>query len=430
MQFPKLWGVQMAKAIAKGKPKGAARGKAKLARPKPTRTKSTRPKGELRRKVGEWLKDNFQAESIYFYRLAGLTMFLVVFGLVMVLSSSSIDSLVANRDAFYVFSRQSLYALVGFLVMLIISALKLSTIRLSVRLALLFGFALQLSVPFIGITVNGNTNWISIFGWTLQPAEFLKVALIMYIAWFVSNREEELEDPRRVLLPILLVGAAALGLVMIGRDLGTATIIALIIFGTVAIIGAPLKPLGQVFVLVAIAGVFAATSSPSRMARITAWLNPGSPTSEAFNWQYEHGTWALAAGGIFGVGLGNSKMKWSWIPEVENDFIFAVIGEELGLIGALVVIGIFALLISSLIGIMNRSESTFSRVMVIGVIVWIVSQSAVNIAVVLGVLPVLGVPLPLISAGGSSLIATLGAIGLVLAIEKDNHRNGRRARQR
>jgi cell division protein FtsW len=314
--------------------------------------------------------------------------------------------------------------------MLIISALKLSTIRLSVRLALLFGFALQLSVPFIGITVNGNTNWISIFGWTLQPAEFLKVALIMYIAWFVSNREEELEDPRRVLLPILLVGAAALGLVMIGRDLGTATIIALIIFGTVAIIGAPLKPLSQVFVLVAIAGVFAATSSPSRMARITAWLNPGSPTSEAFNWQYEHGTWALAAGGIFGVGLGNSKMKWSWIPEVENDFIFAVIGEELGLIGALVVIGIFALLISSLIGIMNRSESTFSRVMVIGVIVWIVSQSAVNIAVVLGVLPVLGVPLPLISAGGSSLIATLGAIGLVLAIEKDNHRNGRRARQR
>ena len=115
---------------------------------------------------------------------------------------------------------------------------------------------------------------------------------------------------------------------------------------------------------------------------------------------------------------------------MENDFIFAVIGEELGLVGALVVIGIFALLISSLIAIMNRSQSTFSRVLVVGVIVWLVSQSAVNIAVVLGVLPVLGVPLPLISAGGSSLIATLGAIGLVLAIEKDNHRNGVRPRRR
>jgi len=425
MPFPKLLVVQMPKPNIKSRPKAPTQVKVKASRPK-----LTRPKGELRRKLREWLRDNFQAESIHFYRLAGLTAFLAVFGLVMVLSSSSIDSLVANRDAFYVFSRQSLYAVAGFFFMLVISALKLSSIRLLVRYALLLGFGLQLSVPFIGITVNGNTNWISIFGLTLQPAEFLKVALIMYIAWFVSNREEELDDPRRVLLPILLVGAAALALVMVGRDLGTATIIALIVFGTAAIAGAPLKPLGQIFVLVAIAGVFAAISSPSRMARITAWLNPGSPTSEAFNWQYEHGTWALAAGGIFGVGLGNSKMKWSWIPEVENDFIFAVIGEELGLIGALVVIGIFALLISTLIGIMNRSGSTFSRVMVVGVIVWIVSQSAVNIAVVLGVLPVLGVPLPLISAGGSSMIATLGAIGLVLAIEKDNHRNGRRATRR
>lgn len=392
--------------------------------------KSFRPKGEWRQRIAEWLRDNFQAESIYFYRLAGLTGFLVVFGLVMVLSSSSIDSLVANRDAFYVFSRQSLYAVVGLGAMLFISSLKLKVIENLVKAAVVFGFALQLSVPFLGITVNGNTNWISIAGFTLQPAEFLKVALIMYIAWFVSNREHELDDPRRVLLPVLIVGGAALALVMLGRDLGTAIIIALIVFGTLVITGAPLRPLVQVFVGVAIAGALAAFSSASRMARINAWLNPDAASSDAFNWQYEHGTWALAAGGVFGVGLGNSKMKWSWIPEVENDFIFAVIGEELGLIGALVVIGMFALLVSSLIGIMNRSDSSFGRIMIIGVIVWIVSQSAVNIAVVLGVLPVLGVPLPLISAGGSSLIATLGAIGIVLAIEKDNHRNGSRSNRR
>ncbi len=393
-------------------------------------TKIVSARGNRKARLVSWLRDNFQAESIHFYRLAGLTGFLVVFGLVMVLSSSSIDSLVANRDAFYVFSRQSLYAVIGLTLMLVISALKLARIQNLVKAALVLGFGLQLSIPFIGISVNGNTNWISIAGFTLQPSEFLKVALIMYIAWFVSNREYELEDPKRVLMPVLLVGGAALGLVMFGRDLGTATIIALIVFGTMAIIGAPLRPLLQVFAGVAVLAVIATTSSASRMARINAWLNPGSDSSEAFNWQYEHGTWALAAGGIFGVGLGNSKMKWSWIPEVENDFIFAVIGEELGLVGALVVIGIFALLISSLIAIMNRSESTFSRVLVVGVIVWLVSQSAVNIAVVLGVLPVLGVPLPLISAGGSSLIATLGAIGLVLAIEKDNHRNGARSRRR
>ena len=369
-----------------------------------------------------WLQDNFRAESIYFYRLAGLTGFLVVFGLVMVLSSSSIDSLVANRDAYYIFSRQFVYALVGLTVMLVIASLPVSFIRNRVGLVLMIGFALQLAVPFIGISVNGNTNWLSIAGFTLQPSEFLKLALIMYMGWFISNREFEMDNPQRVLYPLLAVGGGAVLLVMFGRDLGTAVIFSFIIFGTLLMAGVPGKILGRV-AMIAIALAAAATAtSTSRMARITAWLNPGSASSDAFNWQFEHGTWALAAGGVFGVGLGNSKMKWSWIPEVENDFIFAVIGEELGLVGAMVVIGMFALLIASLIKVMLRAQSTFARVTTLGVVIWILSQSAVNIAVVLGVLPVLGVPLPLISAGGSSLIATLAGIGLVLAFEKDNHR--------
>jgi cell division protein FtsW (lipid II flippase) len=303
-------------------------------------------------------------------------------------------------------------------------------IKRLVPLALVVTFGLQLAVQFVGISVNGNTNWISIAGFTLQPSEFLKVALIMYIALFIASREEEIHDPLRVVVPIFLVGTIGLILVMLGGDLGTATIIALILFVTLSVAGAPLTTLSQIFIVGAAAAALFTTSSASRMARITAWLNPGTASSEAFNWQYEHGTWALAGGGIFGVGLGNSKMKWSWIPEVENDFIFAVIGEELGFIGALVVIALFALLISSLVGIMNRSESTFSKILVLGVVVWIIAQSSVNVAVVLGVLPVLGVPLPLISAGGSSLIATLGVIGLVLAIEKDNHRAPARSRRR
>jgi len=397
--------------------------------PKTTRVKSTKRKPILAG-LSNWLKSNFQAESIYFYRLAGLTAFLVVFGLVMVLSSSSIDSLVANRDAFYVFTRQAMYAVIGIAGMLVVSSLPLAVIKRFVPIALVVTFGLQLAVQFVGISVNGNTNWISIAGFTLQPSEFLKVALLMYIALFIASREDEIHDPKRVVLPIFLMGAIGLGLVMLGGDLGTATIIALILFVTLGVAGAPLKTLSQILLVgAAIAAVFT-TSSASRMARITAWLNPGSESSEAFNWQYEHGTWALAGGGIFGVGLGNSKMKWSWIPEVENDFIFAVIGEELGFIGALVVIALFALFISSLVGIMNRSESTFSKILVLGVVVWIIAQSSVNVAVVLGVLPVLGVPLPLISAGGSSLIATLGAIGLVLAIEKNNHRVPSRSRRR
>lgn len=382
----------------------------------------SQPKINPIQKLGFWLKDNFRAESIYFYRLLGLTGFLVVFGLVMVLSSSSIDSLVANRDAYYVFSRQVLYALIGIAVMLFIASLSLEFIRRRVKLIVLIAFGLQLAVPFIGISVNGNTNWLSIAGFTIQPSEFLKLALILYMAWFIQSREAELEDPKRVLTPLLVVGAVALGLVMAGRDLGTAAIMTFIIFGTLFIAGAPAKRLTQVLgVLIAVAAI-ATTTSASRMARINSWLNPDSATAEAFNWQFEHGTWALAAGGIFGVGLGNSKMKWSWIPEVENDFIFAVIGEELGLVGAMVVIGLFALLAGSLIGILLRAETSFARVATLGVVVWMISQAAVNISVVLGILPVLGVPLPLISAGGSSLIASLAAIGVVLAVEKDNHR--------
>lgn len=369
-----------------------------------------------------WLQDNFRAESIYFYRLAGLTGFLVVFGLVMVLSSSSIDSLVANRDAYYIFSRQFLYALIGLALMLVLASLPVSFIRNRVGLLLMIGFGLQLAVPFIGISVNGNTNWLSIAGFTLQPSEFLKLALIMYMGWFISNREFEMDNPQRVLYPLLLVGSGAVILVMFGRDLGTAVIFSFIIFGTLLMAGAPGKILGRLALVAIGLAALATTTSVSRMARITAWLNPGSASSDAFNWQFEHGTWALAAGGVFGVGLGNSKMKWSWIPEVENDFIFAVIGEELGLVGAMVVIGMIALLIASLIRVMLRAQTTFARVTTLGVVIWILSQSAVNIAVVLGVLPVLGVPLPLISAGGSSLIATLAGIGLVLAFEKDNHR--------
>lgn len=386
-----------------------------------TRTQNFNSKRLSPKSFGPWFLNNFRAQSIYFYRLVGLTLFLVVFGLVMVLSSSSIDSLVANRDAFYVAGRQAFFAAFGLIVLVISSSLKVGFYQRQVRTYLLFAFGLQLAVPFFGVSVNGNTNWLQIFGYSVQPSEFLKLGLIVYMAWFISQREAEIHNPQRVFLPLLAVSGAALVLVMTGRDLGTATIIAIIVFGVFLLAGLPLKPIGSVALAVfALAAIFT-TTSPSRMARISAWLNPDDPAAAAFNWQFEHGTWALASGGIFGVGLGNSKMKWSWIPEVENDFIFAVIGEELGFIGALVVIGMLGLLVATLIKIALRCDGTFQRLTVLGVAVWLLGQSLVNIAVVLGLLPVLGVPLPLISAGGSSLIAVLLALGVVLAIERDNH---------
>jgi len=160
--------------------------------------------------------------------------------------------------------------------------------------------------------------------------------------------------------------------------------------------------------------------SSSRRARVLAWLNPSAPDPLDVNWQSKHGVWALAAGGVSGTGFGDSKMKWSWIPEVENDFIFAIIGEEFGLIGAVVVIGLFVMLGFVLVKIILKTPGSYERYVLIGIMGWIVLQALVNIAVVLNFLPVLGVPLPLISSGGSSLLSTLAAIGVALGIERRN----------
>ncbi|BDZ47354.1 hypothetical protein GCM10025866_32630 [Naasia aerilata] len=161
--------------------------------------------------------------------------------------------------------------------------------------------------------------------------------------------------------------------------------------------------------------------STSRVDRINAWLSGCQTDYLDTCWQVKHGTWALAAGGVFGVGLGNSKAKWSWLPEADNDFIFAVIGEELGLIGAVVVLFLFVVLAVGFLRVVQASPDMFSRIVTSAIMVWVLSQALVNIAVILGVLPVLGVPLPLISSGGSSLIMTLAALGIVLSIARAAH---------
>jgi len=165
------------------------------------------------------------------------------------------------------------------------------------------------------------------------------------------------------------------------------------------------------------------STSASRRSRISAWLNPTEADRLGVQWQFEHGTWALAAGGWFGTGLGRSKLKWSWIPEVHNDFIFAVIGEEMGLVGAGFLILLFFALGLTLFTIARRQTDIFARNIVVGVMLWLTLQAFVNIGVVLGWLPVLGVTLPFVSAGGSSLIANLIAVGLVLAVERNRVRN-------
>lgn len=363
----------------------------------------------------------FRAQSVEFYRLLGVTLFLVAFGVVMVLSASSIDSLVANSNSMWVFFKQFGFAILGLLALSVVSLMSVEKIKARARGFFLVALVVQLLVFFIGKDINGNRNWIDVFGlFSVQPSEFLKIAVILHVAAYLTTQQKYFEDSRVWYRALGMIGLAMF-LVIIGKDLGTVIIMLIAFVGLLALAGMPTTLMRQVSVALLVLIPAALMTSSSRMGRITAWLNPNAPDPLDYNWQAEHGMWAISAGRIFGAGLGESKMKWSWIPEVENDFIFAVIAEELGLIGALVVIALFVVLAFSLLRIMQRTQDFFSRTVVAAVMLWLVFQALINIAVVLRLLPVLGVPLPLISAGGSSLISALAAIGVVLAIERENH---------
>ncbi|MDH6180819.1 cell division protein FtsW [Microbacteriaceae bacterium SG_E_30_P1] len=363
----------------------------------------------------------FAAENRTYFLLLGTTLFLVVFGLVMVLSASFVVEISADASPFGVFLRQSLYAIIGIPLMLVASRMPPRFWKRWAWPALLIGGALQLLVfvPGIGWGYGGNQNWISIAGFNAQPSEFVKVALIVWIAWVLSTKQELLGDWKHVALPIAPIAGIAILFVLIGNDLGTAMIMVLIVLGTLFFAGVKLRFLAISVVGIALLGVAFAMASSSRSSRISTWLNGcGEQDYSGSCWQVLHGTWALANGGLTGVGLGNSKASWNWLPHAESDFIFAIIGEELGLVGAVVVLALFVVLAIAFVRVIRGTKDSFARIVTAGVMVWVIGQAFVNIAVVLGVLPVLGVPLPLISAGGSALLANLLGIGIVLSFAR------------
>jgi cell division protein FtsW len=363
------------------------------------------------------------AQSLEFYLLLGSTLFLVAFGVVMVLSSSFVDSMRQDDNPFGIFGKQFLAAILGLAAMAMISIASTTFVRRMMTPLTLAAIVVQCIVVFtsLGVSVNGNKNWIRIFGFTLQPSEFLKLGMILLTAQFINNKRHELDDAKDTWMIVGVAGAAIMAFVAAGKDVGTVIIMAMILFGMTVLSGMPRKLTYWVMIAAAVAVPIIMKSSSSRWGRVMAWLNPSAPDPNDYGWQTIHGVWAFAAGGPLGVGLGQSQLKWSWIPEAENDFIFAIIGEEMGLIGCLIVILLIVFMALILIRIALRTDDLFKRLVVLGVMLWLSLQSFTNIAVVLTLLPVLGVPLPLISSGGSSILASLMAIGVVLAIERENH---------
>lgn len=351
--------------------------------------------------------------------LASSAMLLII-GIAMVTSASSISSYRNYTTPFFDAKRQIMFAVIGIIGGAIFAYMPVK--RLQKFTPILFVAALAFgALVFTPLAAEkgGNAAWVRIpfTSQYVQPSEFLKIAVVLYLALLLSYHAKRLTDSR-VLATLAAVCASSVVVVMGGHDLGTALILGAIIYVMLWQGGLP-KSLLIAMALLAVAYVgYEVISNPTRLQRILAFL-PGyelDPSlKELYEYQPRHGYWALGTGGLVGVGLGASREKWAYLPEAHNDYIFAIIGEELGLIGTLAVLGLYALLAWAIFRLRTQLSDRYLQLIATGLGVWIIGQALVNIYVVLGMMAVVGVPLPLISAGGSSLIATCAAIGILLS---------------
>ncbi|CAM5793550.1 putative lipid II flippase FtsW [Cellulomonas persica] len=356
-----------------------------------------------------------------YYVLIGASSLLLVIGLVMVLSSSSVESLEKSGNAYAVFFDQAKYALLGLPVAIVLARMPVRFFRAIAWPALGAALAFQ-SLIFLGLGCGkgGNTNWVCLPGGvSAQPSETIKLALALWLAAVLARKQQYLQEWKHVFIPAVPVAGVAIGAVLLGHDLGTALVLFILVAGALFVAGVPLR-------MFAVAGVFAGAAvaalvllSDNRMGRISNWLGGDECSASADCYQTLHGSWGLASGGIGGLGLGQSREKWSYLPAAHNDFIFAILGEELGLVGTLVVLGLFGLLAFAMVRVIMRHPDPFVKIATGGILAWVVGQAFINIAVVIGLAPVIGVPLPLVSAGGSALIMTMAALGVVVAFARD-----------
>ncbi|WP_236240984.1 putative lipid II flippase FtsW [Streptomyces sp. CC228A] len=381
------------------------------------------PRGRQLRRLYERARRAWDRPLTAYYVILGASMLITVLGLVMVYSASIIKALALDLPATYFFRKQFLAAAIGAVLLLAASRMP---VRLHRALAypLLMGtvfLMVLVQIPGIGHEVNGNQNWIHLGGpFQLQPSEFGKLALVLWGADLLARKRERrlLGQWKHLLVPLVPVAFLLLGLIMLGGDMGTAIILTAILFGLLWLVGAPPRLFVSVLAVAAAIGVMLIRTSANRMARIGC-LGATDPGPGDLCWQAVHGIYALASGGWFGSGLGASVEKWGQLPEPHTDFIFAITGEELGLAGTLSVLALFAALGYAGIRVAGRTEDPFVRYAAGGVTTWITAQAVVNIGAVLGLLPIAGVPLPLFSYGGSALLPTMFAVGLLIAFARN-----------
>ena len=355
-----------------------------------------------------------------YYLIIGSGTLLLVFGLTMVLSASSVTSYAsASGSSYTVFFNQAIFAALGLIAAFVASRVPVRTWKMLAYPAYFAALILQLLVfTGLGLEVNGNRNWIGKAGFTMQPSEFGKIAVVLLVASVLASKRRVLDQYRHLLIPLAPLLLLLLAAVMGGHDLGTSLVLVVIIGAMFFVAGIQLR----IFGAAALAAVFAVLAfvltNQNRTGRIDAWLGTCVNAETEGCWQKVHGMYAMADGGWWGVGLGASREKWFWLPEAHNDFIFAIIGEELGIPGTLAVVGLYIVLAFACYRLIITSKDMFVRLATAGIMCWIVFQAMVNIGSVTGLLPIIGVPLPLVSSGGSALVTTLFALGMLLSFAR------------
>ncbi|MCH9817222.1 MAG: putative lipid II flippase FtsW [Actinomycetia bacterium] len=395
-----------------------------MAQTKPTDSSDANPEVDRDSSaVGRW-SDRFGGHpaSIY-YLMFGSTIFLLVVGVLMVWSASAIDGIRDSGSSTALVSKQALFAVVGLAAMFFAS--RLSTAQLRTLAWPLLGVSVILLVlvliPGIGVSVNGQRNWIDLGGpFRLQPSEIAKLALVLWGAHVLTRKWRPTTDWPTLLVPLLPAAGAIALLVSMEGDFGNAMILGVITAGLFFAVGAPLR----LFVGLGALGVAGLTlaigAEDYRRERWTSFLE-SEPDRLDTAWQVTQGTYALGTGGWWGVGLGASREKWGTLPAAHTDFILPVIGEELGLLGTLGVLTLFAILVGSVLRLGQKAPDRFTRLLAAGVGTWLIIQVITNVGAALKMLPITGVTLPMVSYGGSSLLPLLVALGLLLGAARRLH---------
>lgn len=374
--------------------------------------------GDRARRLRERVVDLLDRPLTSYYLILGATALLLTIGLVMVLSASSVWSYRwLDGDSYAVVKRQLLFVALGLPCAWIASRLPHQWIRQLAWPGFVVALGLLLLTSLYGVEINGNQNWLAVGPIRIQPSEIAKLALILWAAHVYAHKDRRLGRVHEVMMPVVPGMMLATVMVILGEDLGTAIVLFGILLAMLWVVGAPARFFMLCIGVIGVLGLALALISPHRVARITTFIDPFADYYGT-GWQPAHGLYALASGGWTGEGLGASRQKWGELPEAHTDYVFAVLGEELGLIGTLMVLGLFAVLAFAALRVAQRTTDAFTRYMTFGIVAWLVGQMIINVGMVLTLLPVIGLPLPLISYGGSSMVPSLVALGIVVGFAR------------